>query len=115
MLQHELHKLWQQQLAILSEAPIVISHRLMLFSQPIWSLATAQEYQQMYWEKYQATQELMLTWAQFLISPQNTDILTHWQSPSRYYHWINTTTKTANQALRPVSSRVRANKRRLSR
>ncbi len=114
MLEKELHRFWQQQLTILSESPVVMAQRLMLFSQPFWSLETAQEYQRMYWEKYLAAQQWTMAWTSFCLHAGQS---LFWQlpSPRNYYHWVDATAKAANHALFPVSRRVHSNRLRLGR
>lgn len=115
MLEKELNRFWEQQFAILSESPVVMAQRMMLFSQPFWSVGTALEYQRMYWEKYLAAQQWGMAWASFCLHAGHKMF---WQgmvpTPCTYYRWAGETAKTANRALSSVSSVVRKNRVRLS-
>lgn len=115
MIDQELQKLWRQQLGILVESPVVVARRLMLFSQPFWSLETAQEYQRMYWEKYLAAQQLTMSWASFCMhAGQSLLLAPEMPTPHAYYRWAGKTAQAANRALSPVSRRVHNNRIRLS-
>ena len=107
-------RLLKQQMTILNESPQVMAKRITMFSQPLWTWNVFVEYQRMYLEKIVAMQELWYQWAKFFFSPANTRMLSQVPSINTYYRWLNDSTRAANRALYPVSRRVHANQRRLS-
>lgn len=106
--------LLQQQTTIMSESPKIIAKRIDMFSQPIWTWSVFLEYQHMYLEKMTAMNELWHQWAIFFFSPENTRMMFQIPTPQTYYRWLDDTTDAANRALHPITTRVRANQRRLS-
>ncbi len=114
-MKNEPEKLLKQQQTILTEAPLVLMNRIQMFSQPVWTWHTMLEFQRMYLEKVAAMSELWYKWMQFYLSPANTRMWAQLPDPKSYYKWIDDSTRAANRALYPVSSRVHVNKRRLSR
>ncbi|HWP18186.1 MAG TPA: hypothetical protein VNO84_03590 [Burkholderiaceae bacterium] len=106
--------LWTRSLEIAFGAPEVIARRLqMMYAPSPWTLETWLESQRMVWEKgFAAWRAWTTLW--FGVWPRS---LPRWDQPLASgkwsQRWHEDTARTWHQALKPYSTTVRANARRL--
>lgn len=96
--------IWKQWMDIASQSPNIMQKRIELMSTSPWSLGTWIETQQMVWEKWLAGTESLQTMYQ--LHPMFN--MRTGGSPS-----VNQQLRVINRAMKPVSSRVRGNAKRL--
>ncbi len=115
LMTREYFKLWQHSLTLMTQAPWVMNQRLNMFAQPQWNAATCREYNKMFQEKADAINESWLAWHKAMWKMQPLAMMWTGTDWSQYQQaWLGSM-KAANQAMTPLSRRVRANHNRLSR
>ena len=109
----QLWQLWHNSTRMLFEVPMVMAQRMTMFSQP-WTEQTVQEFQLMFVEKAQGWSEAWLIWMK--TAPKYTQVaMKNPMDVVTYQRTMSKSVRSANQSIKPLSRRVHANHKRLTR